>query len=91
MNNQQNMTLTMSDLSVCSVATSTHAEQRREQRRQFQHLSSHLAGLFSLVATWKLRHKTRSQLAHATLDVLRDVGISESQRFSEVNKSFWEA
>ena len=87
MSTQQNMTLAMSDLSVCSVATSTHAE----QRRQFQHLSSHLAGLFSLVATWKLRHKTRSQLAHATLDVLRDVGISESQRFSEVNKSFWEA
>ena len=87
MSNQQNMTLAMSDLSVCSVATSTHAE----QRRQFQQLFSRLAGLFNLIAIWKLRHKTRSQLAHATLDVLRDVGISESQRFSEVNKSFWEA
>ena len=87
MSNQQNMTLAMSDLFVCSVATSTHAA----QTRQIQQLPSHLAGLFSLVATWKLRHKTRSQLAHATPDVLRDVGISESQRFSEVNKSFWEA
>jgi uncharacterized protein YjiS (DUF1127 family) len=87
MSNQQNMTLAMSDLSVCSVATPTHAE----QRRQFQQLPSRLAGLFNLVAIWKLRHKTRSQLAYATPDVLRDVGISESQRFSEVNKSFWEA
>jgi len=29
-------------------------------------------------------------LAHATAAVLRDVGISESQRFIEVNKSFWQ-
>jgi uncharacterized protein YjiS (DUF1127 family) len=85
--NKHIMNLALVDLSVCSVATSTHAE----QRRQFQQLFSRLAGLFNLIAIWKLRHKTRSQLAHATLDVLRDVGISESQRFSEVNKSFWEA
>jgi uncharacterized protein YjiS (DUF1127 family) len=87
MSNQQNMTLAMSDLSVCSVATSTHAE----QRRQVQRLSSRLAEVLGLVATWKLRHKTRRQLACATPDVLRDVGINESQRFIEVKKSFWEA
>jgi uncharacterized protein YjiS (DUF1127 family) len=85
MTNKHNMTL--ADLSVCSIATSTHAE----QRRQFQQLSSHLAGLLDLVGTWKLRHKTRRQLAFASLDVLKDVGISESQRLIEVNKSFWEA
>jgi len=87
MSTQQNMTLAMSDLSVCSVATSTPAQ----QPPQIRQLSSRLAGLLDLVATWKLRHKTRNQLAHATPDVLRDVGISESQRFVEVNKSFWEA
>jgi uncharacterized protein YjiS (DUF1127 family) len=85
--NKQNMNLVLADLSVCSVATSTHAA----QTSQIQQLSSHLVGLFNLIATWKLRHKTRSQLAYATSDVLRDVGISESQRFSEINKSFWEA
>jgi uncharacterized protein YjiS (DUF1127 family) len=87
MTNKHNMNLALDDLSACSVATSTHAE----QRRQFQQLSSRLAGLLDLIATWKLRHKTRSQLAYATLDVLRDVGINEAQRFIEVNKSFWEA
>ena len=85
--NKHNMNLALADLCICSVATSTPAE----PRRQIQSLSSHLAGLLDLVATWKLRHKTRSQLAYATADVLRDVGISESQRLIEVNKSFWEA
>ena len=87
MSKQHTMTLAMSDLSVCSVATSTHAE----QHRQVQRLSSRLAEVLGLVATWKLRHITRRQLACATPDVLRDVGINESQRIIEVNKSFWEA
>lgn len=85
--NKHNINLAMADLSVCSVATSTPAE----RRRQTQQLSSRLAGLVDLVAIWELRHKTRNQLALATPDVLRDVGISESQRFIEVSKSFWEA
>ena len=85
--NKHNMNLALADLSVCSIATSRPAE----QSRQIKQLSSHLAGLRDLVTTWKLRHKTRNQLAYATPDVLRDVGISESQRFIEINKSFWEA
>lgn len=85
--NKQNINLALADLSVCGVAPSAPAEQRRQQRQ----LSSRLAGLLDLVTTWKLRHETRNQLAHATPDVLRDVGISESQRFIEVNKSFWQA
>jgi uncharacterized protein YjiS (DUF1127 family) len=85
--NKHNMNLALADLSVCSVATSTPAEQRSLIRQ----LSSRLAGLLELVTTWKLRHETRNQLACATPDVLRDVGISESQRFIEVNKSFWQA
>ena len=84
---KHNMNLALADQSVGSVATSTPAE----KRRQIKQLSSRLAGLLDLVGTWKLRHRTRNQLAYATLDVLRDVGISESQRFIEANKSFWEA
>ena len=84
--NKHNMNLALADLCICSVATSTPAE----PRRLIQSLSSHLAGLIKLIASWKLRQKTRNQLADATADVLRDVGISESQRFIEVNKFFWE-
>ncbi len=85
--NKHNMNLVLADLSFSSADTSTPAE----QRRQIRQLSSRLAGLLDLVTTWKLRHETRNQLAHATPEVLRDVGISESQRFIEVNKSFWQA
>ena len=81
---KHNMNLALADPSVCSVATSAPAA----QRRQFQQLSSRLVGL---LATWKFRQKTRNHLAYATPEVLRDVGISEAQRFIEVNKSFWEA
>jgi uncharacterized protein YjiS (DUF1127 family) len=85
--NKHNMNLALADLSVCSAATPTQAG----PRRLILSLPSHLAGLLKLVASWKLRQKTRNQLACATAEVLRDVGISESQRLIEVNKSFWEA
>ena len=90
MTNQQNMNLALDDLSVCSVATSTDAL-FIQPGRQVQRLSSPPAGLQALIATWRLRHKTRGQLACAGPAVLEDVGISESQRIIEVNKSFWEA
>jgi uncharacterized protein YjiS (DUF1127 family) len=40
--------------------------------------------------SWRLRHKTRMQFANVEARILRDVGISEGQRFIEVNKPFWE-
>ena len=49
-----------------------------------------MASAFKTVETWKLRHKTRRQLAAADARILKDVGISEAQRFIEANKPFWE-
>ena len=36
------------------------------------------------------RHKARRQSAVLDARVLKDLGISEAQRFIETNKSFWE-
>jgi uncharacterized protein YjiS (DUF1127 family) len=49
-----------------------------------------MASAFKAVETWRQRHKTRRQLAAADARILKDVGISEAQRFIESNKPFWE-
>jgi uncharacterized protein YjiS (DUF1127 family) len=49
-----------------------------------------IANAFRTVETWKLRHKTRRQLAVADARILKDVGINEAQRSIEANKPFWE-
>jgi uncharacterized protein YjiS (DUF1127 family) len=49
-----------------------------------------IANAFRTVETWKLRHKTRRQLAVTEARILKDVGITEAQRSIEVNKPFWE-
>jgi len=49
-----------------------------------------IANAFRTVETWKLRHKTRRQLAATDARILKDVGISEAQRSIEANKLFWE-
>ena len=49
-----------------------------------------IANAFRTVETWKLRHKTRRQLAVTEARILNDVGISEAQRSIEANKPFWE-
>ena len=49
-----------------------------------------IANAFRTVETWKLRHKTRRQLAATDARILKDVGISEAQRSIEANKPFWE-
>jgi len=40
--------------------------------------------------TWRRRHKASMQGARIESRILRDLGISEAQRFIEVNKPFWE-
>ncbi len=40
--------------------------------------------------TWRRRHKASMQGARLESRILRDLGISEAQRFIEVNKPFWE-
>ena len=49
-----------------------------------------MASAFKVVETWRQRHKTRRQLAAADARILKDVGLSEAQRFIESNKPFWE-
>ena len=49
-----------------------------------------LAEGFMAVETWRRRHKASMQFARIESRVLRDLGISEAQRFIEVNKPFWE-
>ncbi|HKJ54266.1 MAG TPA: hypothetical protein VKB27_22420 [Gammaproteobacteria bacterium] len=49
-----------------------------------------LAEGFMALETWRRRHKASQQFARIESRVLRDLGISEAQRFIEVNKAFWE-
>ena len=90
MTNKHNMNLALADLAVCSVATSRN-DLWAGLDSGVSGLPRYLANLSGMLATWRLRHKTRRQLAATESHFLQDVGISESQRFIEVNKSFWEA
>ena len=46
----------------------------------------------SIVAidTWRRRHRSSMQCARVEARILRDLGVSEAQRFIAVNKPFWE-
>jgi uncharacterized protein YjiS (DUF1127 family) len=50
----------------------------------------YLAGGVQALETWRRRHKASMQLARVESRLLRDLGISDAQRFIEVNKPFWE-
>ena len=49
-----------------------------------------LAGSLLAPEIWRRRHKSSMQFARVEANLLRDLGISEAQRFIEVNKPFWE-
>ena len=57
---------------------------------QFFAIVDRLLDGFMALETWRLRHKESMQFARIESRVLRDLGISEAQRFIEVNKPFWE-
>ena len=78
------------DLSVNRVATSLQHPAIAAREPDAQRYGS-LARLRRVLASWKQRHRTRRQLANAGPEVLKDVGVSESQRFIEASKPFWEA
>lgn len=44
-----------------------------------------------LYREWRLRIRTRRYLIDMPPDLLKDAGISESQRRREMNKPFWRA
>ncbi len=50
-----------------------------------------IAATLHLLETWRRRHQSSMQLARVETRTLRDIGISESRRFVEVNKPFWQA
>lgn len=49
-----------------------------------------LVDCIAALETWRQRHKASMQGARLESRILRDLGISEAQRFIEVNKPFWE-
>jgi uncharacterized protein YjiS (DUF1127 family) len=51
---------------------------------------AYIAEVFLILETWRRRHQTSMQFARVEARVLRDIGISDSKRFTEVNKPFWE-
>jgi len=50
----------------------------------------YLSPIVMTLEAWRQRDANRMQLAHIDPHTLRDIGISESQRFIAANKSFWE-
>ena len=50
-----------------------------------------LSRTFRAIGTWRQRKLYRASLRRLDSNILRDVGISEAERFIEVNKPFWEA
>ena len=53
-------------------------------------IAARLKHLFAAVDTWRQRHRSSMQGARIDPRILRDLGISEAERFIEVNKPFWE-
>ena len=50
----------------------------------------YLSSIVMTLEAWRQRDANSMQLAHIDQHTLRDIGISESQRFIAANKSFWE-
>jgi uncharacterized protein YjiS (DUF1127 family) len=62
----------------------------RAERAQMRAILDYLAGGVQALETWRRRHKSSMQFARIESRLLRDLGISDAQRFIEVNKPFWE-
>jgi len=53
-------------------------------------LSRYAQNCQSLIQKWRQNAKTRKQLANMPLYLLRDIGLTEPQVRSEVQKKFWQ-
>ena len=62
-----------------------------DARRRALRLVDLFNRLVEIVDTWKRRYRERQQFAEVDPRILQDCGVSESVRFIEVNKPFWEA
>lgn len=65
------------------------SDDRRANARRLA-IMDYFAGGVRALETWRSRHKASMQFARVESRLLRDLGISEAQRFIEVNKPFWE-
>lgn len=57
---------------------------------RFLNLAAGITRFIKTIDNLNRRHRTRRRAEAVGARVLRDIGISEAQRFIEVNKSFWE-
>lgn len=58
------------------------------------HTASHVeqvtqTSLLSMLATWYERARSRRELAELPPYLLRDIGLTEGDRYSETHKPFW--
>ena len=61
-----------------------------EARRNFLRLYDMASRARETVDIWIRRHRTRRHFAEVDARILKDCGISEAERFIEINKNFWE-
>ena len=74
-----------------SYATTFDHLQAAEERRRARRRAEWVARIRKLAGTWHRRYRTRRDFARVDARILKDCGISEAERFIEVNKPFWEA
>jgi len=74
-----------------SHATTLDHSDIAEMRRRARRRAEWFARIRKLARIWHERYRTREELSRADARILRDCGISEAERFIEVNKPFWEA
>ena len=72
------------------TATFDHL-QAAEERRRARRRAEWVARIRRLARTWHQRYRTRREFARVDAHILKDCGISEAERFVEINKPFWEA
>ncbi|HEX2113631.1 MAG TPA: DUF1127 domain-containing protein [Alphaproteobacteria bacterium] len=55
------------------------------------HGAALLQSIFALLSDWRWRRRTRRQLAQLDANGLKDIGLSECDRWRECAKPFWHA
>ncbi len=56
----------------------------------FQQVQQFATEAYQLCNLWMERQKTRRELAQLPAHLLRDIGLSEADRYQESSKYFWE-
>lgn len=64
---------------------------RRNLAICFLELLTKVTSVFKIIEIWRQREISRASFNMTAPNILKDAGISDSQRFIEGNKPFWEA